>query len=274
MHPRTLLLVLATACTLVTTYANTEMTARQTYIENNKDLAIQQMHQTMIPASIILAQAIYESGNGEGELATNANNHFGIKCKSYWMGDTYYLKDDDHDENGNLEESCFRKYKSIEESFRNHGHFLTTTPRYAKLFTYGNDYKKWAYGLKETGYASNPEYAEKLISIIEKHELYLLDGEPAKPLLEQLPSINQLQKEAEKAPEVRKPVIKFECKPPFRKAKKDEFEVVLERHLTKTHDLIQPVTRASVEAANPKITALTSFKNLPQQPIYRRFRMK
>lgn len=270
MHLRTLLLVLATACALVSTFANTEMTARQTYIEKHKGLAVEQMHLTMIPASIILAQAIYESGNGEGELASKANNHFGIKCKSYWTGDVYFLEDDDFDENGNLEESCFRKYNSIEESFRNHGKFLTTTPRYAKLFTYGNDYKKWAYGLKETGYASNIEYAEKLIAIIEQHELYLLDQEPAKPFVEQLPSINEIQNEAQETPaeDVRKPVIK--------KVKKREIEVVLENHLTQSFELIQPVTRSSVEAAKPKIVSInaTSFRDLPQQPVFRRFRMK
>lgn len=257
------------------------MTARQTYIEKYKSLAIEQMHRTKIPASIILAQAIYESGNGNGKLASEANNHFGIKCKKYWTGDTYYLKDDDYDEDGNLEKSCFRKYATAEESFRNHGDFLTTTKWYAELFTYGNDYKKWAYGLEEIGYATNPKYAETLIDIIEKHELYLLDQEPVQPFVEQLPAIIQEQNDEIGAPiiNIEKPVIKIEkplTKENIEEVVEEKFEVILEEEWVQSFELIQPVTRASVEAAQPKIVSVTdtSFKTLPQQPIFRRFEMK
>ena len=281
MYPRTLLLVLATACTLNTAFANTEMTARQTYIDTYKDLAIDQMHRTKIPASIILAQAIYESGNGKGKLAVNANNHFGIKCKDYWIGDTYYLEDDDYDENGNLEKSCFRKYATAEESFRNHGEFLTTTRWYAELFTYENDYKKWAYGLKEIGYATNPKYAKTLINIIEKHELYLLDQEPVKPFVDQLPAITQEQNEEIEATVINmeKPVIMIEKETSEEKLEEEieeVFEVTLENDLIQSFELIQPVTRKSVEAAQPEIVGITaaSFKILPQRPIFRRFKMK
>lgn len=139
------------------------------YIETYKDIAIRNMKTHRIPASITLAQGIHESAWGNSELARVANNHFGIKCHNDWKGPGFYKDDDQKNE-------CFRKYKSAEESFSDHCQFLTTRQRYAFLFDYEiTDYKSWAYGLKQAGYATNPRYPEILIKTIEDNRLYLYD---------------------------------------------------------------------------------------------------
>ena len=125
-----------------------------------------------IPASITLAQGCLESGNGNSDLAVKANNHFGIKCHNDWKGQTYHKKDDDSGK------SCFRKYRNAAESFRDHSDFLRYRDRYAFLFDLEiTDYKGWCYGLKKAGYATDPEYAERLIKIIEDYRLYRFDRE-------------------------------------------------------------------------------------------------
>lgn len=143
-----------------------------------RDIAIKKMQEYRIPASITLAQGLLESGSGNSDLATNANNHFGIKCHKEWTGMTYIKDDDEKNE-------CFRKYTNPEESFNDHSLFLTSRPRYSNLFTLDvTDYKGWAHGLKAAGYATNPRYAELLIKIIEENQLYLYDsGMPAPALL-------------------------------------------------------------------------------------------
>lgn len=142
--------------------------AAEDYIQRFKDIAIDEMNKFGIPASITLAQGLLESGNGNGSLAREANNHFGIKCGSEWTGKTI-LKDDDQ------KDDCFRVYNNPEESFRDHSQFLLRK-RYASLFELDkNDYKGWALGLKQAGYATNPRYADLLISIIERHDLTLFD---------------------------------------------------------------------------------------------------
>ncbi len=147
------------------------------YIEHYKNLAIIEMQRSKVPASITMAQAILESNWGNGTLAKEANNHFGIKCNNRWQGDCYEHIDDDFDENGKLKASDFRYYESIEASYHDHSDFLTTSPRYSKLFTYDmQDYVSWAMGLKAANYASDSLYAIKLIQTIEKYELYKLDG--------------------------------------------------------------------------------------------------
>lgn len=134
------------------------------YIERFKAIAIQEMNLYGIPASITLAQGLYESGSGNSELAKNANNHFGIKCNSGWTGKSYY-KDDDN------KNDCFRVYDSPEESFRDHSNFLKRK-NYAHLFELDkNDYQGWAYGLKAAGYATNPKYPQLIIGIIQKYNL-------------------------------------------------------------------------------------------------------
>ncbi len=140
------------------------------YIIRYSPIAIKHMKEYGIPASITLAQGILESASGNSDLAMNANNHFGIKCHKDWGGDTYHKDDDEKNE-------CFRKYKNPEASFTDHALFLSTRSRYATLFELSlTDYKGWAHGLKAAGYATNPTYAERLINLIEKYELYQYDS--------------------------------------------------------------------------------------------------
>lgn len=141
------------------------------YVSKWKDAAVQQMHEHGIPASITLAQGILESGYGNSPLARYANNHFGIKCNG-WNGRKFY-KDDDH------KDDCFRKYYNAERSYEDHAEFLTKNARYAFLFEIApSDYKAWARGLKRAGYATAPDYPERLIAIIEKHDLTRFDSVP------------------------------------------------------------------------------------------------
>lgn len=140
------------------------------YISVYKDVAMKEMRTYNIPASITLAQGILESGSGKGTLAVKANNHFGIKCHD-WKGKKVYHDDDKRQE-------CFRKYKSSEASFRDHSEFLANRKRYASLFKLRiNDYKAWAKGLRKAGYATDKKYPQKLISLIERYELYQYDKE-------------------------------------------------------------------------------------------------
>ncbi len=136
----------------------------EAYIEQWKATALAQQAEHGIPVSITLAQGLLESGAGQSDLATKANNHFGIKCHSEWQGNTFHKDDDKRDE-------CFRSYRKAEDSFRDHSLFLKRK-RYEVLFTYDiKDYKKWAYGLKTCGYATDPNYPTKLITIIETYGL-------------------------------------------------------------------------------------------------------
>ena len=138
------------------------------YIETYSDLAIKKMKDYGIPASITLAQGILESAAGTSDLARNANNHFGIKCHSDWSGKTYYKDDDKKDE-------CFRSYNSVEESYNDHSSFLKKS-RYASLFTLEiTDYKAWAKELKKCGYATDPNYPDRLIYLIETYSLNQFD---------------------------------------------------------------------------------------------------
>jgi len=147
------------------------------YVQKYKELAIVEMHRSGIPASITLAQALHESRVGVSDLALFANNHFGIKCKSYWKGLTYKHIDDDFDKRGNLIKSCFRSYENVIDSYVDHSNFLTQSAHYSELFNYNKtDYKRWAFGLKNCGYATDPEYAFKLIQKIEKYHLYIYDS--------------------------------------------------------------------------------------------------
>lgn len=152
------------------------------YISKYAPIAIEEMYRSNIPASITLAQGIIESSWGGSELAATHKNHFGIKCNTGWEGIHTYHEDDDYDENGNLMESCFRGYYSVEESYKDHSNFLMRGERYSKLFDLGtDDFVNWAIGLKECGYATDPEYAQKLINTINKYGLYNFDG-PDKPV--------------------------------------------------------------------------------------------
>ena len=142
----------------------------QAYIDAFSGIAKEEMRQYKIPASITMAQAVLESGGGRGELTRKANNHFGIKCHD-WTGDRVYHDDDRRGE-------CFRKYKDPKFSFQDHSIFLTGRTRYAALFKLApDDYEGWAKGLRKAGYATDRRYPEKLIEIVERYKLYLLDSE-------------------------------------------------------------------------------------------------
>jgi flagellum-specific peptidoglycan hydrolase FlgJ len=146
------------------------------YIDQYKFVAIDEMERSGIPASIILAQGILESNAGVSNLAIQSNNHFGIKCKSYWTGSAYYHPDDDRDAEGKIIPSCFRRYDSVEASYADHSDFLMNTLHYRPLFVYDKtEYEQWAKGLQVCGYASDPAYAEKLIRTINLYNLHEFD---------------------------------------------------------------------------------------------------
>ena len=148
-----------------------------TYISNYQNIAIDEMNRSGIPASITLAQGMFESAYGQSPSAIGYNNHFGIKCKKEWTGPYYYKHDDDRDKNGKLIPSCFRAYGSVDESFQDHTNFLVERERYAELFTYAQtDYYNWAMGLERCGYATNNMYAERLVEIIERYALNQYDN--------------------------------------------------------------------------------------------------
>ena len=141
------------------------------YISIYKDIAIREMREHKIPASITLAQGLLESGCGNSELARVAKNHFGIKCHKEWMGNTFTMDDDEKNE-------CFRSYENAEESFVDHSLFLVGRNRYAALFDLEiTDYAGWAKGLKAAGYATNPKYAQLLIARINQYDLTRFDRE-------------------------------------------------------------------------------------------------
>jgi len=135
------------------------------YINSYRDIAIEEMIRTGVPAAITLAQGILEARAGKSELVLKSNNHFGIKCKSTWIGERVYYNDD-------MQGECFRKYTSAVESFKDHSNFLKANTRYAFLFTIDpTNYANWAYGLKQAGYATDPRYAQLLVQCIEKYRL-------------------------------------------------------------------------------------------------------
>lgn len=139
------------------------------YIKKYAPAATKNMRFYKIPASITLAQGILESGHGQSTLATKANNHFGIKCHKGWKGKSILHDDDAKDE-------CFRSYKNPLRSYKDHSLFLVERDRYSSLFKLNRkDYKSWAIGLKAAGYATDPKYAEKLISLIERFKLNRFD---------------------------------------------------------------------------------------------------
>ena len=159
--------IVSFALLLVCTASNAQMRwnqSYQTYINQYKDLAIEQMLRYRIPASITLAQGLFESRAGQSDLARQGNNHFGIKCHN-WTGPTQYHDDDARGE-------CFRVYQDAKQSYEDHSLFLARQSRYSRLFNLSpTDYKGWAHGLKACGYATNPQYASKLIQIIELYKL-------------------------------------------------------------------------------------------------------
>ncbi|MBE9469420.1 MAG: glucosaminidase domain-containing protein [Bacteroidetes bacterium] len=150
--------------------SNSHSLSINNYIKQYNKIAIKEMKRTGVPASITLAQGILESNNGNSTLARKANNHFGIKCHSNWNGKRIYHDDDKKGE-------CFRKYRNVYESYKDHSNFLKKGQRYQFLFNYKTtDYKHWAKGLKKAGYATNRHYDKLLIKIIENNRLYVYDS--------------------------------------------------------------------------------------------------
>ncbi len=165
------------------------------YIKKWAPVAQKHMREYRIPASIILAQGILESGYGNSSMAQNANNHFGIKCLG-WKGDGYYQR--------NAEKQCYRKYNNTEECFRDHARILTSKSRYSFLFRYRiTDYRSWAKGLKKAGYAMDPEYDRLLIRTIEEYKLHSID--------QMVSGVKETYKPTEKAREI--PVVKIPLRP-------------------------------------------------------------
>ena len=155
---------------LLLSFTSFSQTITNDYINDYKDLAVEEMKLYNIPASITLSQGILESSNGESMLATKANNHFGIKCHSSWQGDRVFHDDDEKGE-------CFRKYNNFEDSYRDHSLFLANSSRYSFLFNIPiQNYKSWAKGLKKAGYATNPKYSKLLINIIKRYNLDQYDN--------------------------------------------------------------------------------------------------
>lgn len=160
---------------IATSNISTTSSTVHDYINQFKDVAKNNMKEYKIPASITLAQGILESGAGKGRLCLEANNHFGIKCHTGWTGPSITHDDDALQE-------CFRKYADPADSYRDHSKFLTSRSRYNDLFTLDIlDYKGWAQGLKNAGYATDPKYPSKLIGIIERYQLFLFDHEVVAP---------------------------------------------------------------------------------------------
>ena len=156
--------IIVLSCLSVGLWAQSKNATYEAYIDEYREVAIEQQRRHGIPASITMAQAILESAAGQSELATKANNHFGIKCTSDWPGKTYKYDD-------NRQNECFRKYADVADSYEDHSLFLKRK-RYESLFALSmGDYKNWAYGLKACGYATDPKYPEKLIRLIELYDL-------------------------------------------------------------------------------------------------------
>ena len=166
--------LIALACCLMVVLsasAQRKLTSYNNYIKQYAPLAVEQMKRHNVPASITLAQGLLESGAGMSTLSVKSNNHFGIKCGSGWRGRSVRANDDAPNE-------CFRAYRKVEDSYEDHSLFLVGNQRYASLFRLKKtDYKGWARGLKKAGYATDPSYANKLITIIETYDLYKYDND-------------------------------------------------------------------------------------------------
>lgn len=177
-------------CLLVALYSTGYAQDKSAYIELYKDIAVSEMMRTGIPASIKLAQAIHESACGKSDLACKANNHFGIKCGNDWNGKKYNKEDDDY-EDGELVKSCFREFRTVYDSYIAHSDFLTDpakSKRYGFLFELDpTDYKAWAKGLSKAGYATDPHYANKIIDLIERYELYRFDTQSDEVIVSKKP---------------------------------------------------------------------------------------
>lgn len=216
--------------------AQNKSNSTQDYINTYAKIAIEQEKEYGIPACITLAQGILESGSGRSRLATEANNHFGVKCHNEWKGKKIYKDDDAKNE-------CFRVYDNPEQSYIDHSLFLVGKKRYAELFKLKiTDYKGWAKGLKQAGYATNPKYPQLLIDIIELYDLadisktYEIDSKEKfdKPK-------ENLDKPKEKIEEVKTPKIKEKKKPFWKRWKENRAERKKNREKRKLEKELQKI---------------------------------
>lgn len=179
------LIFMCLICITVSTSAQKRNKVYEDYIHKYRGIAVDEMKHYRIPASITLAQGLLESGAGKSELARKSNNHFGIKCGGSWDGRSVRHDDDARNE-------CFRAYKHPKDSYRDHSKFLRSGARYAFLFRLKiTDYKGWARGLKKAGYATDPQYANRLINIIELYDLDKYDHKGGLEWAEEFPNPHQ-----------------------------------------------------------------------------------
>lgn len=217
-------------------FAQNKSNSTQDYINTYAKIAIEQEKQYGIPACITLAQGILESGSGRSRLATEANNHFGIKCHNDWKGKKIYKDDDAKNE-------CFRVYDNPEQSYIDHSLFLVGKKRYAELFKLKiTDYKGWAKGLKQAGYATNPKYPQLLIDIIELYDLADISKsyeiETKKEITETAIKQNETKKEKE---EVKAPKVKEKKKPFWKRWKENRQERKKEKEKRKLEKELQKI---------------------------------
>jgi len=239
-------------------YTEADMRA---YVEQYKDVAMEKMKQYKIPASITLAQGIFESACGKSRLATEGNNHFGIKCHENWAGDTILIDDDELQE-------CFRKYDSVAASYTDHSLFLTTRRRYANLFALDIlDYPAWARTLKADGYATNPQYADRLISLIERFNIARLDTlcleqqgiTVPKPVVETHDYASQTQSEQKPVP-AKQPMTQSVAQVNVNKpAERPKIEYV-DKHRTEAQGEAREQTQKPNNEPNPNNTPIGKFK--------------
>ena len=196
------------------------------YLDTYKELAIKKMQEYKIPASITLAQGIFESACGTSKLAKEGNNHFGIKCHKEWEGDTLLIDDDALGE-------CFRRYETVEDSYTDHSLFLTSRPRYSELFNLDiMDYKAWAHGLKAAGYATNPKYAERLITVIETYHITQYDTICYKQAQQKGPSIVEVKE---------KPVVEMPQEEKLKKEQKTKKRQLIVEKDAENEFIVEPI---------------------------------
>ena len=232
----------------VIVFGQSKSNSTQDYINTYTKIAIEQEKQYGIPACITLAQGILESGSGRSRLATEANNHFGIKCHNDWKGKKIYKDDDKKNE-------CFRVYDNAEQSYIDHSLFLVGKKRYADLFKLKiTDYKGWAKGLKQAGYATNPKYPQLLIDIIELYDLANISQtyqeedlqEESKEIISQNKEKNPQSKEIKQEKKEKKKPFWKRWKEKRQERKKEREKRKLEKELQKIIDK-QDVNRMDFE---------------------------
>lgn len=200
-------------------------TPQERYIAKYSTIAVNEMYRSGVPASITLAQGIIESGSGLSVLAINGNNHFGIKCHNNWTGATLRADDDRKNE-------CFRSYDNAEDSFRDHSDFLRYRDRYKFLFDLPTtDYKGWAYGLKQAGYATDPSYAAKLIKCVEDYNLDRFDTMTVREVLEEGGEEAQMPEVVTQSEEIPESPLNIEASRLVRGEAGEEYRFSLSRQL-------------------------------------------